>query len=170
MQGFKSRCPRSSLNPKFAFKWNVKFLWALHSLKHNDEAHLETRAFLCTHFSLHYSQSAVLGEPQVLETLLTSGRRSPALIQAARWRGLTQRGLVYWDGGKFERPSQFSVGGWVRRLKFKRSFNFEPGDWVYLRGVVYLIYVKEWMTLWLVSCTVGKTGADIEQNNKRWDL
>ncbi|KAL1262507.1 hypothetical protein QQF64_007772 [Cirrhinus molitorella] len=39
--------------------------------------------------------SAMLGEPQVLETLLTSGRRSPALIQSARWRGLTQRGLFY---------------------------------------------------------------------------
>ncbi len=100
--------PQIIIKPKICIKWNVKFLGALHSLKHNDGSHLERRAFLCTHFSLHYSQSAVLGEPQVLETL-----RSPVLIQSARWRGLTQRGLFYWDGGKFERPSQFSVGGWV---------------------------------------------------------
>ncbi len=61
-------------------------------------------------FSLHSFLSPLLAErctgwTQVLETL-----RSPVLIQSARWRGLTQRGLFYWDGGKFEGPLSFQ---WV---------------------------------------------------------
>lgn len=128
----------------------MKFLGALHSLRHNNEIHLERGTFLCTHFSLHYSQSAIHGRtscagdpPHIWETV------SPALIQSPQWRGLTQPGLFYRDGRVWKAISVFSW--WLSwRLKFKRSFNFDPGDWVYLeRSSVSVIYVKE---------RIGKTG------------
>lgn len=150
----------------------MKFLGALHSLRHNDETHLERGTFLCTNFFLlltecYTGRTSCAGDPPHIWKMV-----SPALIESLLWRGLTQPDLFYWDGRKFERPSQFSVGGWVGAWNSKDPLILIQEIEFTWRGAVYLWSTwTNYLSLWLVSYTIGKTGVKhLCGDNEKYDI
>lgn len=139
----------------------MKFLGALHSLRHNDESHLERRAFLCTHFSLITRRALYWVKLRCWRPSSHLGDGLQCSLNLPAGEGwLSEACFIEME----ETLSQFSVGGWVGASNSKDpsflsqeiEFTWEESCICDLRErmcvalISVLYYWKNWCWYWKI--------------------